>query len=65
MGKKIGEGSFGVVFEGPPPPPMSTPRILPDVAPYPRRQPAQLSKRGHQVCGRRSFVAAAQPFTPF
>jgi len=62
VGKKIGEGSFGVIFEGLSPlSPTSTPRVLPDLAPYPRRQPAQLSKRGHQVCERRSFVAAAQP----
>jgi len=66
VGEKISEGPFGVVFEGPSPlSPTSTPRILPDLAPYPRRQPAQFSKRGHQVCGRRSFVAGAQPFTPF
>src|SRR6266581_4269449 len=41
VGEKIREGSHGVVFEGPSPlSPTSTPRILPDLAPYPRRQPA-------------------------
>ena len=62
VGKKIGEGSFGVIFEGPfPLSPTSTPRVPPDLTRYPRREPAQLTKRGHQVCERRSFVAAAQP----
>jgi hypothetical protein len=62
--KKIGEGSFGIVFEDPSPlSPTSMYKILPDLAPYPRRQPAQLSERGHQVCGRRSSVATAQPLT--
>jgi hypothetical protein len=66
VGKKIDEGFFGVVFDGPSPfPPKSTPRILPDLEPHSRRQSAQLSKRGDQVCGQRSFVAAAQPSTPY
>ena len=60
VGKKIGEGCFGVIFEGPSPhSPTSTPRILPNLAPYRRSKPAQLSKRGHQVRERRSFVAVA------
>ena len=48
VGKKIGEGSFGVIFEGAtlPLPPMT----LPDIPYRRRRQPPQFSERGHQVC---------------
>ena len=46
MGKKIGKSSFGVFFEGPSPPSLyQTPRVLPNLAPYPGYQPAQLCKR--------------------
>jgi serine/threonine protein kinase len=61
VGKKIGEGSFGVIFEGLSPAP-SAPETLPDLAPRKRRQPAQLSERGNQVCERRShFCCCAKP----
>ena len=54
VGKRVGEGSFGVIFEGPHP---SCSIVLPDLRP--RDQPPQLDHRRHQVC-----ASAASLSTP-
>lgn len=52
VGRKIGEGSFGVIFEGP----LSFEFLLPTSSRLPvfllfcRDQPSQFSDRRHQIC---------------
>jgi serine/threonine protein kinase len=63
VGKKIGEGSFGVIFEGshfsvPPSCPLPS-------SPCPRRQPPQLSERRHQIRAQYFILYPAIPFTTF
>jgi casein kinase 1 len=58
VGKKIGEGSFGVIFEGRLPL-RQIPEALADSASRHRRQPPQLSERGHQVCAKRFIPASS------